>query len=76
MYGTFHILQGDYNFSLQQLIHRNFKIRDGSMVYFNGNPFNATIDIDATYNLTANIGDLDQSLLAESARQTFRLIAY
>jgi hypothetical protein len=68
MYGTFHILQGDYNFSLQQLIHKNFKIRDGSTVHFNGNPFNATINIDATYNLTANIGDLDQSLLAESAR--------
>jgi hypothetical protein len=68
MYGTFHILQGDYNFSLQQLIHKNFKIRDGSTVHFNGNPFDAIINIDATYNLTANIGDLDQSLLAESAR--------
>jgi hypothetical protein len=68
MYGTFHIVQGDYNFSLQQLIHKNFKIRDGSTVHFNGNPFDATINIDATYSLTANIGDLDQSLLAESAR--------
>ncbi|MDR1200167.1 MAG: translocation/assembly module TamB [Tannerellaceae bacterium] len=68
MYGTFHILQGDYNFSLQQLIHKNFKIRDGSTVHFNGNPFDATINIDATYHLTANIGDLDQSLLTESAR--------
>ncbi|MDR1160776.1 MAG: translocation/assembly module TamB [Tannerellaceae bacterium] len=68
MYGTFRILQGDYNFSLQQLIHKNFKIRDGSTVHFNGNPFDATINIDATYSLTANIGDLDQSLLLESAR--------
>lgn len=68
MYGTFHILQGDYNFSLQQLIHKNFKIREGSTVYFNGDPFDANINIDAAYNLTANIGDLDQSLLTESAR--------
>lgn len=68
MYGTFHILQGDYNFSLQQLIHKNFKIREGSTVHFNGDPFDANINIDATYNLTANIGDLDQSLLTESAR--------
>ena len=31
-------------------------------------PFNAHMDINAIYNLTANIGDLDQSLLQESSR--------
>ena len=30
MYGDVNIVQGNYNFSLQQIIHKDFKIRDGS----------------------------------------------
>lgn len=68
MYGDVNIVQGNYNFSLQQIIHKDFKIRDGSTINFRGDPFNAHMDINAIYNLTANIGDLDQSLLLESSR--------
>jgi hypothetical protein len=68
MYGLFHILSGNYNFSLQQLIHKDFKIRDGSTVTFQGDPYAAMLNIDAAYNVTANIGDLDPGLLEESAR--------
>jgi hypothetical protein len=68
MYGIFNILRGNYNFSLQQLIHKNFNIKEGGSVTFRGNPLDATLNVDAVYNLTANIGDLDQSLLSESAR--------
>ena len=35
MYGNIGIVQGNYNFSLQQLIHKNFKIRDGSIITLN-----------------------------------------
>ncbi|MDR2118291.1 MAG: translocation/assembly module TamB domain-containing protein [Tannerellaceae bacterium] len=68
MYGVFHILSGNYNFSLQQLIHKDFKIREGSTVTFRGDPDDATLRIDAIYNVTANIGDLDPDLLEESSR--------
>ncbi len=68
MYGIFNILSGNYNFSLQQLIYKDFKIRDGSTVTFQGDPYNATLNIDAVYNVTANIGDLDPGLIGESAR--------
>ncbi|MDH6304325.1 hypothetical protein M2459_001057 [Parabacteroides sp. PF5-5] len=68
MYGLFNILDGNYNFSLQQLIYKNFKIREGSTVTFRGDPYDANLNIDAVYNVTANIGDLDQSLLSETAR--------
>jgi len=68
MYGIFNILNGNYNFSLQQLIHKNFKIREGSTVTFRGDPFDANLNVEAVYTVTANIGDLDQSLLEESAR--------
>ena len=68
MYGDVNIIEGNYNFSLQQIIHKDFKIRDGSTINFRGDPFNANMDINAIYNLTANIGDLDESLLLESSR--------
>ena len=69
MYGNVDIVQGDYNFSLQQLIHKNFNIRDGSLISFRGDPFEATMNINAIYNLTANIQDLDASFATESARR-------
>lgn len=68
MYGGVNILQGSYNFSLQQIIHKEFKLREGSMIDFRGDPFNANMNINAIYNLTANLSDLDQGLLTESPR--------
>ena len=68
IYGNYAIQEGVYNFSLQQLIHKDFKIREGSSISFNGDPFNANMDINAIYNLTANLSDLDQSLALESPR--------
>ena len=47
MYGDVNIVQGNYNFSLQQIIHKDFKIRDGSTINFRGDPFNAHMDINA-----------------------------
>ncbi|MDR1344296.1 MAG: translocation/assembly module TamB domain-containing protein [Tannerellaceae bacterium] len=68
MYGIFNILNGNYNFSLQQLIRKDFKIRDGSSVSFRGDPDDANLNINAIYSATANIGDLDPTLLEETAR--------
>ncbi|MDD4515614.1 translocation/assembly module TamB domain-containing protein [Massilibacteroides sp.] len=68
MYGGVNINSGSYNFSLQQLIHKGFKIGEGSTVDFRGDPFDAVMDINAIYNLTANIGDLDPSLIEQSGR--------
>ena len=69
MYGNVGITKGNYNFSLQQLIHKNFKIREGSTINFHGDPFEATMNINAIYNVTANIQDLDASFAYESARR-------
>lgn len=69
IYGNIGIVEGNYNFSLQQLIHKNFKIRDGSTISFRGDPFEATMNVNAIYNLTANIQDLDASFAVESSRR-------
>lgn len=68
MYGNMGIVSGNYNFSLQQIIHKDFKIRDGSSIDFRGDPFNATMHVNAIYNVTANLRDLDEGLALESPR--------
>jgi hypothetical protein len=67
MFGNFNIVSGIYNFNLQQIIRKRFDIRDGSMVSFNGDPMTANLAINATYNLSANIQDLDETLALDLA---------
>jgi hypothetical protein len=68
IYGALDIRKGNYNFSLQQFIRKDFDIREGGTVNFSGDPEQAQLDINAVHNLTANIGDLDPSLLGETPR--------
>lgn len=61
MYGTYTVERGDYNFSLQDIIIKEFKIDPGSSIAFHGNPYTAQLDLRAYYALTANLTDLDES---------------
>lgn len=61
MYGKYEIDEGNYNFSLQDIILRDFKIKEGSYISFNGNPLSADLDISATYRVNTNLSDLDKS---------------
>ena len=47
MFGSYRISQGVYKFSLQEVIRKDFIIRDGSTITFNGSPLDATLDMDA-----------------------------
>ena len=67
MFGNYLISGGIYNFSLQQVLRKRFNISDGSSVTFRGDPMSANLDIKAVYNLVANIQDLDQALIQETA---------
>jgi hypothetical protein len=67
IFGNYLISEGIYNFSLQQVIRKRFNIRDGGIVTFQGDPMDAGLDINALYNLSANIQDLDETLLIETA---------
>ncbi|MDR1747086.1 MAG: translocation/assembly module TamB [Tannerella sp.] len=70
MYGGFTIQNGNYNFSLQQIIRKDFQIREGSRIDFRGDPMEANLDLNALYFLTANIEDLDQALIMETVRSS------
>lgn len=61
MIGTYVLDEGNYNFTLQDIIIKNFNIRKGSMIKFDGDPMKAVLDIAATYRVNTNLTDLDKS---------------
>ena len=59
MFGNYQITQGIYKFSLQEVIRKDFVIRDGSTIAFSGTPLNANMDIEAYYTVnSASLNDL------------------
>ncbi len=59
MFGNYRISQGVYKFSLQEVIRKDFTIKDGSTISFNGPPLDATMDIQASYMVnSASLNDL------------------
>lgn len=65
MLGTYTLAQGRYNFTLQDIIVREFTIQEGSTITFTGDPFAAQVDITAYYALNANLQDLDESFATD-----------
>lgn len=61
MYGEYVVSEGSYNFTLQDLIIKDFTIRPESKVIFNGDPLQAILDIVASYRVNTNLTDLDPS---------------
>ncbi|MDA3954010.1 MAG: translocation/assembly module TamB domain-containing protein [Bacteroidales bacterium] len=61
MYGDFIIEEGDYLFTLQNVINKRFKIKRGGSISWNGEPYNANIDFDAIYSLKTSLNSLVDS---------------
>ena len=78
MDGEYRIEQGDYLFTLAKIITKNFTIKPGGSIRWNGSPFDAVIDIDAqfkdlkatTYNFLAEYVDKDENAKSESQKLT------
>lgn len=58
IYGDYEIEKGDYMFVLQNVIQRKFTIEQGGTISFNGDIYNAMVDLDASYNLRTQVNDL------------------
>ena len=65
MFGTYELDEGSYNFTLQDIIIKNFSIRKGSLIKFDGDPMDANLDIVATYRVNTNLTDLDESFATD-----------
>lgn len=65
MYGTLEVLEGDYLFTLKNLINKEFQVIPGGRISWFGDPLEAEIDLQAGYKLTAPLYDL----MSEDAEQ-------
>ena len=58
MFGTIEFTEGAYNFTLYDIINKEFEIQSGSRITWSGDPYGASLDIDATYNQLASFAPL------------------
>lgn len=65
MWGTYTVEQGSYRFTLQDIIIKDFTIKEGSDIKFDGDPYNAHLNLEAYYATNANLSDLDESFLQD-----------
>lgn len=74
-FGDFSFVEGDYLFTLQNVLNKRFIINPGSTVRWDGEPYDAIIDLNATYKLKTSLYDLvkssisDETLIREYSRR-------
>lgn len=63
MYGDYNITEGNYLFTLQNIVNKRFIINSGSSIQWSGDPLDATLNITALYELKTSL----QPLLGDSS---------
>ncbi len=58
MYGDFNITSGKFDFTAKNFISKNFTVKQGGNIHWNGNPANAEINLDAIYEVRTDISNL------------------
>ncbi|MDR1668130.1 MAG: translocation/assembly module TamB [Bacteroidales bacterium] len=58
MFGSYIVDQGDYLFTLRNVINKKFFIEKGGMITWNGDPLNALLNLKAKYTTKAPLSDL------------------
>lgn len=58
MFGQYVIQDGDYLFTLQNVVNKRFVIEKGGRISWNGDPYGANIDMSAIYSLRASLYDI------------------
>jgi hypothetical protein len=71
MLGNYTVNSGNYLFTFQNALNKEFKIDNGSTIRWDGSAKNPQIEINATYQVTASLADLmDADLLKTTNRTT------
>ena len=65
MYGDYTVTRGDYLFTLQNVINKKFEIERGGTIVWNGDPYDATVNLNAVYHLKASLKELFPSTETE-----------
>lgn len=63
--GEYTVETGSYHFTLQDIIIKDFTIKPGSTIRFDGDPYAVQANLKAYYATNANLTDLDESFLMD-----------
>ncbi len=58
MMGEYNIAKGSYLFTLGGVFNKNFQLSQGGSIKWNGSPYDASIDLNAVYNLKTSLNEL------------------
>jgi hypothetical protein len=59
MFGTYNVENGTYGVTIQNIIKKNFIFQNGGSIGFGGDPFNATLNLQALYTVNGvSLSDL------------------
>ena len=61
MYGQVEIVRGAYNFTLQGLVNKEFVVRPGGLIAWNGDPLTGEMNITATYTQRTSLAPVLES---------------
>ena len=60
MYGTYTVDHGTYGITIQNIIKKNFTFNQGGTIVFGGDPYNAALNLQATYTVNGvSLSDLN-----------------
>ncbi|MCF8298521.1 MAG: translocation/assembly module TamB domain-containing protein [Saprospiraceae bacterium] len=66
MFGEYVISEGDYLFTLQNVINKRFSIQQGGTIKWTGSPYDAEINLKAIYKTKASLYDLVANKVANA----------
>ncbi|HET6245118.1 MAG: translocation/assembly module TamB domain-containing protein [Bacteroidetes bacterium] len=69
IFGEYTIEEGDYLFTLMNVINKRFKVEKGGTIKWTGDPYNAKLDINAIYKLRTSLHDLGQQIAVDTTRK-------
>jgi hypothetical protein len=72
MFGPFVFTEGRYNFTLYDIINKEFEIKPGSMITWLGDPYEGIMDIDASYNQLASLHTLEPNRTSDQEDNQLR----
>ena len=58
MFGDYEFVEGGYNFTMYNIVNKEFTIKPKSKITWSGDPYNGIMDIDASYKLTTSLAPL------------------
>jgi hypothetical protein len=68
IFGDYEITEGGYNFTLYNIINKEFQIEPGSQISWIGDPYEAILDIKASYNQLASLTPILRGITEEEIR--------